>query len=73
MIEPYWPYLKRVITKKGAPKNKSHTEMVWKQEWDNLEQWRIQRWIERIPHHIQEVIRLKGGNEYAEGRSKKRR
>lgn len=21
-------------------------------------------WIERIPHHIQEIIRLKGGNEY---------
>jgi hypothetical protein len=27
----------------------------------------IQRWIERIPYHIQEIIRLKGGNDYKEG------
>jgi hypothetical protein len=25
-----------------------------------LEQWRIQSWIERIPRHVQEVIRLDG-------------
>ena len=29
----------------------------------------MQRWIERIPVHIQEVIRLEGGNEYKEGRN----
>lgn len=73
MIEPCWPHLKRATTKKGAPKSKSQAELVWKQAWDDLEQSRIQRWIERIPHHIQEVIRLEGGNEYAEGRSKNRR
>ena len=27
----------------------------------------IQRWIERIPRHIQEVIRLEGANGYREG------
>jgi hypothetical protein len=32
-----------------------------------MPQARIQRWIERIPFHIQEVIRLKGGNDYKEG------
>ena len=26
-----------------------------------LEQWQIQRWIERIPVHIKELIRLEGG------------
>ncbi|KAK4100426.1 hypothetical protein N658DRAFT_559703 [Parathielavia hyrcaniae] len=30
-------------------------------------------WIARIPFHIQEVIRLEGGNEYHEGRAKNRR
>jgi hypothetical protein len=28
----------------------------------------IQAWIERIPRHVREVIRLQGGNEYKEGR-----
>ena len=37
--------------------------------WNHeLTQKRIQEWIERIPRHIAEVIRLKGGNEYREGR-----
>jgi len=40
--------------------------MTWFQAWDELEQWRIQSWIERIPRHIQEVIRLEGDN-YREG------
>jgi hypothetical protein len=67
MIEPCWYYLKRVTTKKGAPKNRAEAEQSWQQAWDGLEQWRIQAWIERIPRHIQEVIRCEGGNEYREG------
>jgi len=35
-------------------------------------QEKIQAWIERIVIHIQEVIRLDGGNEYQEGRLKGR-
>jgi len=33
-----------------------------------MPQKQIQEWIERIPRHIQEVIRLKGSNDYKEGR-----
>jgi hypothetical protein len=73
MIEQCWPYLKRQTTKKGAPKSKLEAEAVWKQAWEDLEQSRIQAWIERILFHIQEVIRLEGGNEYKEGRPKERR
>jgi hypothetical protein len=73
MIEPCWPHLKRQTTKKGAPKSKKEAEVVWKNAWAELEQTRIQSWIERIPFHIQEVIRLEGGNEYKEGRPKERR
>jgi hypothetical protein len=73
MIEQCWPYLKRQTTKKGAPKSKAEAEAVWRKAWDDLEQSRIQAWIERIPFHIQEVIRLEGGNEYKEGRPKARR
>ena len=36
----------------------------WEEEWENLDQERIQRWVEQIHHHIQEVIRLHGGNFY---------
>jgi hypothetical protein len=35
-----------------------------------MPQEKIQEWIERIVVHIQEVIRLEGGNEYKEGRCK---
>ena len=35
-----------------------------------MPQERIQKWIERIIEHVQEVIRLEGGNEYCEGRLK---
>lgn len=73
MIEPCWPYLKRVTTKTGAPKSKAEAERVWKKAWNDMEQEKIQAWIQRIEHHIQEVIRLDGGNEYKEGRAKDRR
>ena len=40
----------------------------WLEEWKRLPQRRIQKWIERIPRHIQEILRLEGGNQYKEGR-----
>ena len=73
IIEPAWPYLKRVTTKKGAPKNRSEAEIAWTTTWAELEQGRIQAWIERIPRHIEEIIRLEGGNGYKEGKMEKTR
>jgi transposase len=67
-IEPAWPWLKRYTTKKGAPKSRSEAIRAWEEAWKQLPQEAIQRWIERIPRHIQEIIRLEGGNEYKEGR-----
>jgi hypothetical protein len=40
------------------------------EQWLELERKRIQAWIERIPRHIQEVIRLDGGNEGREASAK---
>lgn len=68
-IEPAWPYLKRATTRKGAPRNRKEAEKAWLQAWKAMPQPEIQRWIERIPIHIQEIIRLRGGNEYTEGKS----
>ena len=42
-------------------------EEKWIEAWRNLEQWRIQEWVEGIPHHIREIIRCEGGNDYQEG------
>lgn len=67
MIEPAWPFMKRNTTRHGAPTNRKDAAKVWTDAWDALEQERIQRWIKRIPRHIQEIIKLKGGNEYREG------
>jgi hypothetical protein len=73
MIEPVWPHLKRITIKKGAPKNRAEAERAWRDAWAELEQWRIQAWIERIPRHIKEIIKLYGGNEYREGKLDKQR
>jgi hypothetical protein len=42
-------------------------EKAWYQAWKDLPQEQIQQWIRAIPDHIQEIIRLDGGNEYKEG------
>ena len=67
-IEPCWFWMKRLTTKWGPLQSRPEAMRVWRREWQELAQTRIQAWIERIPHHIQEVIRLEGGNEYKEGR-----
>ena len=54
--------MKRETTKKGALRTRIEAERAW------ISQKRIQAWIKRMPRHIAEVIRLKGGNEYREGR-----
>lgn len=69
-IEPCWPWMKRYTTKKGAPKTRVEAMKAWHQAWEELPQERIQEWIERLPRHIEEIIRLEGGNEYREGRYK---
>ncbi len=69
-IEPTWAWLKRVTTRYGPPRTREEATRRWLQAWRDLKQSRIRRWIRRIPRHIQEIIRLKGGNEYREGRTK---
>jgi transposase len=69
MIEPCWLWMKRTITRKGAPRNRAAAIKAWTECWTKqLKQERIQHWIERIPRHIQQIIELDGGNEYREGR-----
>jgi transposase len=70
MIEPAWPWMKRRTTRKGAPKSRQEAIRAWKVAWDELPQEAIHKWIERIPHHIEQIIALGGGNEYKEGRDK---
>jgi hypothetical protein len=60
--------MKRRTTARGAPQSRKEMEQAWLNAWNDLSQDQIQRWIERIPVHIQEIIRLEGGNEYKEGR-----
>jgi hypothetical protein len=66
-IEPAWFWLKRRTTSQGAPTSRKEMEKRWIRAWKDLPQETIQSFIERIPHHIQEIIRLEGGNEYEEG------
>jgi hypothetical protein len=67
-IEQAWPELKRQTTAKGAPQSRQQATKAWEKAWESLPQSKIKAWIERIPDHIQEIIKLNGGNEYKEGR-----
>jgi transposase len=69
-IEPTWFWMKKETTKRGASTNRKKLRSRWEKCWKELSQKKIQEWIERIPNHIKEIIRLKGGNEYKEGRQK---
>ena len=69
MIEPCWLWMKRETSRKGPSRNRKDAEQRWARCWKSLSQSRIQSWIERIPRHIQEIIRCEGGNEYREGRA----
>jgi hypothetical protein len=56
--------MKKRTIRKGAPSVHKTVESAWKRSWKDLPQKQIQAWIERIPRHIKEVIRLEGGNHY---------
>jgi hypothetical protein len=63
-IEPCWFWMKRDTTKRGALTSEAALKEAWIKCWEDMPQEKIQAWIERIERHIQEVIRLEGGNEY---------
>jgi hypothetical protein len=72
-IEPTWFWMKRETTKNGPINSNTGLRNAWIQCWDNMPQEKIQAWIERIPIHIQEVIKCDGNNLYKKGRMKGRR
>jgi hypothetical protein len=70
IIEPTWFWMKRETTKNGEFTSEKKLKKAWLKCWRDLPQEKIREWIERIPIHIQEIRRLKGGNEYKEGKKK---
>lgn len=70
MIEPCWFWMKRETTEKGPITSKAELKKDWIKCWEDMQQATIQAWIERIPRHIEEIIKLEGGNQYKEGRLK---
>ena len=52
MIEPYWPLMKRITTKKGAPRTCKDADNCWQKAWAELPQENIQVWIEHMPRHL---------------------
>jgi hypothetical protein len=72
-IEPCWFWMKRQTTKRGVASSEKQLKKDWLECWEKLPQEKIQEWIERIPEHIQRIIDCRGGNEYREGRGKRKR
>jgi hypothetical protein len=62
--------MKRKTTEKGGFTSKKAMEAAWRVYWKELPIATVNGWIERVYWHVQEVIRLRGGNEYQEGRRK---
>jgi siroheme synthase len=63
-------WMKVKTTKQGPISSKAKLTESWKEHWRDLPQERIQDWVKRIMRHVQEAVRLKGGNEYKEGNLK---
>ena len=57
-----------MTTARRAPTSRKEMERPWGKTLEDLSQEQIQPWIERIPIHLQEIIRLEGGNEYKKER-----
>jgi len=66
VIEPCWSHIKHHTTQKGALKCWLIVVKHWQRKWKELLQAQIHQWIECISLHIQQIIELKKGNEYAE-------
>jgi hypothetical protein len=62
--------MKQITTKYGAPTSEPEALVKWVEAWLKLSTARIRIWIRRIIHHIKEVIRLEGGNNYIESSRK---
>jgi hypothetical protein len=60
--------MKKTTTIRGAARSRREMEKARYKARHDLPQMSIQTWIERIPCRIEEIIRLKGGHEYKEGR-----
>jgi hypothetical protein len=69
MIESCWFWMKRIITRKDASRNRVSVIKTWTECWiKQLKQKRIQHWIERISRHIQQIIELDEDNVYRENK-----
>lgn len=65
-IEPCWKYMKRdIATGPLWATTMDGAEDSWYTEWGLLDQTRINKWIEKMPHRVEQVIACSGGNEFA--------
>jgi hypothetical protein len=61
--------MKRKITRLETSRSRTAIIKAWIECWTKqLNQDRIQRWIERISRHIQQIIELDESNEYRENK-----
>ena len=58
--------MKRATVKKEAPKNRAEAIHVCSKQREDLSQAKTPARSERIPYHIQEIIRLKGRKKFKE-------
>jgi len=70
-IEPVWGFMKKFGRQNYVFRTHAEAHRAWVRMWnEDVSQRRLQEFVERIPEHIAQIIRLKGGNEYKEGRAK---
>ena len=68
-IEQAWAWIRKDITCKegrlrGISSNWQEACNQWMRSWEDLDQDIINKWIDRIPHRLQQIIDAKGGNDF---------
>ncbi|KAI2634038.1 hypothetical protein GGS21DRAFT_519724 [Xylaria nigripes] len=62
-IEASWSWMKKHATPKGGPKNRREAMERWERTWHHdLREAQINTWIERVPQHVEMIIRLDGND-----------
>lgn len=64
-IEHVWPWIRQHITGEfPVSTTEAQCEAQWRAQWDKLDVDTIDRWIERIPDIIRQIIAHNGGNDF---------
>ncbi|KAK7177463.1 hypothetical protein PSPO01_16491 [Paraphaeosphaeria sporulosa] len=66
--EHAWPWIRRHITKE-MPQSTCEEEcrQQWEEQWNNLPQEHINKWIDHVAEVVRQIIKHHGDNDFRDG------